>query len=214
MARARKSKKNKLKVNFEGVEGRTLVPEGDYHAKVLEVTQEEGSDSGEPYLAWKLETIDDNKKLNGKNLYYNTSLQPKALWNLRNLLETLGVEIPDDELEIDLDELVDLELMVTVEHEKYEGKNKARIVDFAPVGDSDDDEEGVEVEDDEDKGEEDGEEVEAVSASDVKEMSTKELKELINEYELECEFNGAKTLRKKRSLVISALEEAELLAEE
>jgi len=38
MARARKSKKNKLKVNFEGVEGRTLVPEGDYHAKVFENT--------------------------------------------------------------------------------------------------------------------------------------------------------------------------------
>ncbi len=213
MARARKGKKSKkkgLKVNFSGVEGRVLLPEGDYLAKVDEVEQKEGNDSGEPYLVWTFETKDDeDEELNGKKVWYNTSLQEAALWNLRNLLETLSVEIPEEEMELELEEYVGMELMLTIEHETYQGKKKARVVDFAPAEDGDDDE--AEVEDDEsnDDGEE-GEGAETYSADEINDMSAKELTELIKEHELEIDkkLKG----KKKKAAVIDALEEADLLS--
>lgn len=125
---ARKPKKAAgLKIDFSGVESRVPIPDGDYRCRVAEVTQEEGEKAD--YLKWKFE-VNDGSKYQGSPLYNNTSLSPKALWNLKNLLITLGVEVPDDELDIDLEELVDLELMVVVANESYEGKRVPRVVDF------------------------------------------------------------------------------------
>lgn len=126
---ARRSKKSSsVKVDFTGVESRVTVPEGDYLVKVAGVKQEEGDKAD--YFAWDFEIVDG--KHEGSNLYLNTSLSPKALWNLRNLLMSLGVEVPNGELDIELEELTDLELMVVVAHETYEGKKQSRIVDFYP----------------------------------------------------------------------------------
>lgn len=127
---ATKRRGNVISVNFKGVEGRITLPEGSYHCKVAEVTQEDGSQA--PYLKWKFEVV--GGKFDGKPLYNNTSLAEQSLWSLRNLLETLGVEVPDDELDIDLEELVGKECMLVVEHENYEGKTRARVADFSPLG--------------------------------------------------------------------------------
>lgn len=115
--------------SLSGIEGRVLVAEGDYHVKVKEVIQEEGQNGD--YLSWKFTVI--GGKHDGATLYYNTSLLPQALWNLKSLLETLEVDIPDDEFDLDDDDVVDRELMVTVEHDTYNGKKQARVVDFAPA---------------------------------------------------------------------------------
>ena len=139
-----------VKVNFSGVEGRVLLPEGTYRVKIEGVEQKPGNEY--PTLSWKLKTVVPSKpKLDGKTLYYNTSLAPQSLWNLRNLLETVGAEVPDGPHDIIFEELIDEEMMVRVDHEEYEGKDYARVKDFSPVsGDEDDDEDDdddVEVED-------------------------------------------------------------------
>lgn len=122
-------KGNTVSVNMKGVEGkRALAKEGKHLAKVIEATQEEG-DKG-PYISWTLEVV--GGKSDGAPLYNNTSLTKKSLWNLKAWLEALDVEVPDDEMDIDLDDMPDREIGVMVEHETYDGKPQARIVDFWP----------------------------------------------------------------------------------
>lgn len=179
----------KLKVNFKGVEsGGKLVPEGDYRVKVDEVTQEE-SDAGNAYLAWVLKIVDGKHK--GSTLYHNTSLQPQALWNLKGVLEALGVEVPDSSMDIDLKELVGMEASVTVEHETYQGKPKARIVSWNTDGDE--------------EGDGDEEEGDSVTADDVNGMDDEELEALVENNELDVKLSKLKNIKARRAAVIEAL---------
>lgn len=131
MARMReKSKAKRVTIpGMSGVEGRVTIAEGEYRVRVAEVSEEDGQNY--PYLKWKFNVT--GKVHDGAPLFYNTSLAPQALWNLRGLLEAMQFDIPDDDLEIDPSEFTDLELMVNVEHDTYDGKKQAKIVDFWPV---------------------------------------------------------------------------------
>ncbi len=192
-----------MKVNFAGVETRKTLPEADYKLKVEEVTKEK-SDSAEGYLKWKFRTVSKTKKLDNAPLYYNTSLQPQALWNLRNLLEALGVETPDDEMDLDLTEMVGLTMIGSTAHDDYEGKRRSIIVDFY----NEDDDDSAEVADDDD---EDGDE-KSYTADEVNEMDADELQELIEEHELDVKKH--RSIKKHRVAVIKALEEEELLGDD
>lgn len=179
---------SKLKVDFKGVEsGGKLVPEGDYKVRVDEVTQEESA-AGNAYLAWVLKVADGKHK--GSTLYHNTSLQPQALWNLKGVLEALGVEVPDSSLDIDLKELVGMTANVTVEHETYQGKPKARIVAW-DSGAGDDDE--------------GDEEESSVSIDDVNGMDDEELEALVENNELDVKLSKLKNIKARRAAVIEAL---------
>ena len=236
MARPRKSKKNtkSISVNFTGVESRVLLPEDDYAVKVSEVTKEEGSKGD--YLKWVFEVTEG--KLAGNKVYFNTSLTEQSLWNLKNLLVTLGVEVPNDELDIDLDELVDLEMMAAIAHENYEGKRQARLVDFYALDEEAGNSKTEEEEEEEKpvkktrapkKAEEEEEEeeekpvkgkkvkkvkaLEPMDASEVEDLDEEELEEVIEKYSLDVEIDELKTMRKKISAVMDALEEAGMLTE-
>lgn len=124
---AAKKKSNSLRIDLSGVEGRVNFTEGDHLLEVMEVTQEEGTKAA--YISWKFKATEDDESA-GAIVYNNTSLSEQSLWNLRTLLEALGVEIPDSEMEIDLDELVGLQVMGTIEMETYEGKKRPRLADF------------------------------------------------------------------------------------
>lgn len=146
MARMRDKKKaKKTSLNIPGmkdVEVRKTPAPGVYTVKVVNVEEKEGQN--DPYFSWEFEIV--GGKFEGAKLWNNTSLAAQSLWNLRGCLEALGVEIPDDDTEMDLDDLVGLECAVEVEHETYDGKKRARIVDFksaddAREGDEDDEEE-------------------------------------------------------------------------
>lgn len=183
-------KSNTVKVNFKGVQaGGKLVPEGDYTVKVDEVTQEE-SDAGNAYLAWILKVADGKHK--GSTLYHNTSLQPQALWNLKGVLEALGVEVPDSSLDIDLGEVIGMTANVTVEHETYQGKPKARIVAW---------ESATGGEDEEAEGEEEG----GVTIEDVNGMDDEELEALVENNELDVKLSKLKNIKARRAAVIEAL---------
>lgn len=125
MAR-RKAKSSTLTVDFSNTESK-LKP-GEYLATVEEVSVET-SQSNTEYLKWKF-------KLDAGGIaYYNTSLQPQALWNLRNLLEALGVEVPNSALDLDLEDMLGRELMVLIDEEEYEGRKRPKMTDFWPAED-------------------------------------------------------------------------------
>lgn len=218
-----KKKGNKLKVDFAGVEVKRVVPEGDHHLKVKEITVEDGNAA--QYLKWKFAVVDADPKVNGQVLYHNTSLAPQSLWNLRNLLETLGVEVPDSELELELSEYVGLEMMGRIEHEEYDGKPQARLMDFTPIGetaetkeeeteDESDDEEEEEADEEEEAEDETEEEEDGkVSAGEVKEMDDDELKSLVKKHKLKVDLSTIKKASKRVAAVIDALEKADLLGD-
>lgn len=209
---ARKKKSNGLVVNFKDVEARVLIPEGDYRVKVLECEKEDGNEF--PYLAWTLEIVDEGP-YEGKKLYNNTSLSPAALWNLRTFLEAFGVEVPDDEYELNPAELcgIDAEAVagVTVEHEKYEGKPKARVVDVFGVEDEEEEEDTKKKsskkksskDDEEDEEDEDGDKP---TRDEVLNMDEDELEECIDEHDLDVDLDDHKKLKDKRKAVADALE--------
>lgn len=138
MAR-RKAAKGGVKVNFKGVESRRTPAEGDYLCKVLEAKQDESS-KGNDQSAFIAEIVAGEYK--GSKLYLYCPHTENSLWKLHAFLTALGVEVPDDELELDYDDYVDREFMGVVGHDSYNGKKQARLVDFdvaeAYEGDKDD----------------------------------------------------------------------------
>lgn len=195
MAKANKS--GKLSINFEGVQSDRRTPEGTFVGYPTEITQEKGEDSGKPYLHWIFEVTKGSNK--GSQLHYNTSLQPKALWNLRGLLETMGQEVPDGEMDLDLKGLCDEdnEVGLVVEHETFEGRRRARIVDFIPADE-------VEAEGDADVAKDDKPDQDAVM-----EMDEEELEACIKEHDLDVDLDDFKKLKAKRAAVWEALEAAD-----
>ena len=121
-----------IKVDFSEVESQDFsLPNGPYILAVTSVEKKRSEASGNDYLAWEYKVSEGKHK--GKKVWDNTSLQPQALWRLRNLLEAMGMEIEDGEMDIDLDELAGELVGVEIENEKYQGKNKARIINFLGV---------------------------------------------------------------------------------
>lgn len=218
---SRRSKSKGISIpNLADVEARIDVPDGEYLVKVEEVTQEDGDKA--PYLKWVF-VIAEGKSEGGK-LYNNTSLSEKALWNLKTLLEALGVEIPEEEFDIEPEELVDLELMVSVELETFEGKKRPKIVDFWPVepeppargksrrGKEAENEKPVRGKAKPARGRA-AKEPDPITQDDINGMDQEELEAFCDENKLEVDLGKLKTLRKMRAAVIDAAEEEKLLAE-
>lgn len=194
--KGKKGKAKGLSVNFEGVKAFKLPKEGEYVAEVKEVSEETSSNSGQPYLSWVLETA------GGATLYYNTSLQPKALWNLRGFLEAMGEEVPDGEMDLDLESYVGNKVGVVIEHETYENKKRARIVDVMPAEEV----EGGEEEEEEVKGKgKKNKAKEKPDADDVMTMDEDDLQATIEEFDLDVDLDDHKKLSAKRNAVRMAL---------
>jgi hypothetical protein len=151
--RSSKKKSGMISVNFEGVEsgGGRPVPDGNYNASLHKLTQEEGQNSGEPYLhcVWKIA----DGKCAGATIHDNISLQPQSLWRFRTILECLGLEVAEDDMDIDPNDLIGEVAGIEVTNEDYEGKDRPRITGFMGA-----EEEGEEEEEDEDEEPEEEEE--------------------------------------------------------
>ena len=194
-----RNKGNKVSVNFKGVEGKRKVAEdGEHLGEVVEVTKEKGEKA--PYLKWVVELDDDEGKV-----YINTSLSKDSLWNLRGLLEALGEEVPDDEMDIDLEEMQGKRLGVITERETYQGKPQAKVVDYFP-------------EDGEDSGSKGGKKNKKkkgkkLSKEEVEEMDRDGLEELITEHELDIDPDDFKKDKKLLREVLDKLDENDLLGD-
>ena len=107
-----------IKLDFSDVDtGRFgVLPNGLYGATIAKITQEKGKSSGKPYLAFvlKLHPDEDRGAKKGQQVYDNYSLQPKALWKLKQLLVRLGwsKEELEDEIDFDPSDLIGREVVV------------------------------------------------------------------------------------------------------
>lgn len=148
-------------VDFSDVgEGYGRVKDGEYMTKVKKVEKRE-SDSGNDYLQFTLE-ITDKGKNKGKLLRHICSLQPQALFNLRNTIEALGMEVPRSKLKLTLAEYIGKTLGVIVENEVYQGRKQSRVVEVYNPEDredeEDEDDDGDSDDGDDDEGDEEEEE--------------------------------------------------------
>lgn len=239
MARAPRGKKpTSVKVNFKDIETRTRVSaEGDYPLKVLEVTPKTFG-TGNEGLEFIFEVTDGKSK--GAKAWFTCTFDEKSLWKLHALLTAMGVEVEDDEMDIDLTELVDREVMGVFTPDTYNGKRSFKMTDFASIDDykapaeeggkkSKKDkkakDEPVEETKDEgkkskkdksgkkDKGakEEKKSKKETYATSDVEDMDEDELKALIKKHKLDVDPKEHKKLAKLVKAVVSELDDADLI---
>jgi hypothetical protein len=220
---ARKRKKT-VRVNFKDAKS-NRIPEGAYPAKVVGAEIKSSKQSGEDYVEWKFEVLSGDCE--GRVAYFNNSLQPQALWRLRETLEALGVEVPDGAMDIDPDEYVGCEAEISVIESEYEGKRQSKIDDVLPlskkgrrkVKDEDDAPKTrrkvKDEDDDEPKGRKGKKSKSAeIERASVEDMDEDELSDLVDEHELDVDLERLKTRKKKAAAVIDALEDAGLLAED
>lgn len=215
------TKKNaKIKVSFKGVEGkRALLDEGEHLSTVVEVTKEKGPKAD--YLKWKFEADDD-----AGIAYTNTSLSKESLWNLRGLLEALGVEVDEeDAMELDLTEFPDMRCGIVISHEDYEGKPQARIVDYFSEDEAEEKggkkkKKGKNDESDKKgkKSKKDKKKSKKISKSDVEDKDRDELSEMNDEHDLELDMDDFKDnkggLKKLLAAVLEKLDENDLLEDD
>ena len=195
MARRGKKKSTTVSVDFTGVEASGSVAEGRQKAEVAEVELKE-SESGNQYLNWRF-------KCKGGSVWHTTSLLPQSLWNLRNLLEAMGQEVAEEEVDLDLSEYTGESLGVEIEHETFEGKKKGVIVDMFPLDQLD----GSDEDDDPDEEEPDDEGEEELTYEEVQDSNAAQLEDIVEEYELgKVPARTKKSLPKYRDWVCSQLE--------
>lgn len=128
---ARKSKaKGSVKVNFKGVESRRTPPEGDYKCAVLEATSGTSAAKNDQ-IEFVAEISAGEYK--GQKLYLYCPLQENSLWKLHAFLTALGQDVPEDDMDIDLSELVGEEFMGVITHETYNGRKRAKLTDFDSI---------------------------------------------------------------------------------
>lgn len=125
----RKSRKAAgISVDFSETETNLTIEEGSYLLEVEDVEVKTSENSGADYLAFTFKVADG--KFKGKKVWHNCSLQPQALFNLRGLLEALGYEVPQGQMELDPADLIGEQCAAEVVHEVYQGKKKARVAEF------------------------------------------------------------------------------------
>ena len=124
-------------VNFAAAKdsGFEPLPAGQYLAKLVGHKVEMSSkSSGQPYVQLEFSLPDNNNR----KAWSIHSLQPQALWSLRQALVNIGasLELLNSE-EADLDETIEsvyeAECTLTLSQEEYEGKtrNKVTAIDEA-----------------------------------------------------------------------------------
>ena len=168
------------------------LPEGDYLAEILNAKQKE-AESGNQMIVWQFKILGPKKK--GQTITTNTVLIPKSFWVIRNLLEAIGVEVPEKAVKVAYSKYIGEKIGITLaDGKEFKNRVSSEIVDFISP-------EQIGEEDENDEEDEDEEEDE----SDLDEMDRDELKAYIADNDLD--------VRVKKSMdeddVRGAVQEAE-----
>lgn len=153
MAKAAKKKLISIS-SLADVETNFRFPEGTYEAKVVACELGESKRSDDSLIIWKFEITEGPYA--GKSINHKTSLGEKSLWKLKQLLEALNYEIPEDDFELDPDEVMDSELAIQIADRTYENDRGqdvtvSDITGYAPAGAAAGGEEEAEEEEPEEK---------------------------------------------------------------
>lgn len=194
-----------VNLDLSGVEvSRKAIPEGTY-AVVVNKAELTKSREGNNMIKMEFEVTEGPHK--GAKLFENCSLQPQALFKLKSVMLALGMNIPEGSFDLDTNDLVGLNCEVEVGHETYEGKKRARILEYINAEEADEEEE------DSDDSDEEDDEDEVDLEEKLEEMSKDELKDLA----LELDIPKKKVLAAKKAkalidLILDEADEEELLA--
>src|SRR5689334_16274549 len=106
-----------IKVDFSKVESFQPVPAGAYLVTITGVEEKTGKESGLPYINWELTVADG--EFSGRKLWLMTSLAPKALFGLQNLLKALEVDVSTEEMDIEPSDYVGHSIVIEATQETY-----------------------------------------------------------------------------------------------
>jgi len=208
--RTRKSKSVR-KVDFSE-EVKYFEEDKDVELVVKSAEWEEGTEH--PYIAIEFNGVGEYEEA---SLYHNASISPKALGRTRALLESLGLDIPDGDKEIDVAELVGLHVMGHTYLDAYKGndgkiKESVKCDTYWPVDDAAD-----EPEEKPKRGAAKKKEPEKYSQAQIEGMDRDELIEVVDSNKLEVDYDTRKLKKDDEALaaaVLEALEAEDLLEEE
>lgn len=118
----------RINVKLDDVEsGFETYPEGSYFVELQETSKiAKSKSSGEPKITWIAKILDG--EFEEKLLSWDTSLQDQALWNLKSMLEEIGVEWDEDGF--DLDDCTYQKLIVDVIVKDWEGSPRNYVVGY------------------------------------------------------------------------------------
>jgi len=118
----------RINVNLNDVadSGFEVYPEGSYRVEITDKTKVRTSNEGNQTIGWMTRIMDG--EFEGKSLYWQTSLQPQALWNLKAMLKAM--KLPWGEDGFDLEDTVGAVLVVDVESREWEGKPRNNVVGY------------------------------------------------------------------------------------
>jgi len=123
-----------IRVDFTDVGGEfTPLEKGTYNAVVYDAEVKD-SQAGKPYINWDFKITGPSNE--GRHQWYMTSLQPQALWKLKQVLIRLGAKEEDlsGVAELDLEEYIGRKCRIVVDHEQYQGEIRSIVVDvLAPT---------------------------------------------------------------------------------
>ena len=192
-----------VNLDLSGVEvSRKAIPEGTY-AVVVNKAELTKSREGNNMIKMEFEVTEGPHK--GAKLFENCSLQPQALFKLKSVMLALGMDIPNGSFDLDTNDLVGLNCEVEVGHETYEGKKRARILEYINAEEADEEEE------DPDEGEDSEDDVDLEEK--LEEMSKDELKDLALELDIpKKKILAAKKAKALIDLMLDEADEEELLA--
>jgi hypothetical protein len=123
--RLKEASKMPVRIDMTGATAITeLIPEATYPAKVKACKfVPKAKSSGNPYLEFQF-TIPEFPK---RTFWRNYSLQPQALWALKEMLvNAFGMEVPDGEFEFEPSDTLGLDCQIVIIHEDdYRGRKDA-----------------------------------------------------------------------------------------
>lgn len=113
----------KMNLDFTGVESFKRASEGDHVCKIVsaDVKQSQG---GNDMIVVAFEVTKGEDRT--ARVYENYPLVDTALWKLKSLLQAIGMSA-NGKVRLDLDKLIGKVVIVTVKHEEWEGKTRARV---------------------------------------------------------------------------------------
>lgn len=103
-----------------------------------------GEESRKKYIEWQLVVAGGEFK--GKRVYHVTSLQEKALFNLRGMMEAAGVAVKDARASAIIKTMTGKRFKANVMDDEYDGKTKSVLDDYVIESDDEDEDEDEEEE--------------------------------------------------------------------
>jgi len=104
------------------------IPVGDYVCQI-ETCENQKSPDGKPYIAWSASIIDGEYK--GRKLFWNTSLQEQAQWNVKAVVEALKAPFEPDGF--NTEDMLGLQIGLSVTMDTYQGKEKNKVSGYFSV---------------------------------------------------------------------------------